>query len=42
MADVQHLGEDEVAAALNCALADGDTYELMDTLARMVRDHRMR
>ena len=42
MADVQHPGEYEMAAALNCALADGDTCELMDTLARMVRDHRMR
>ena len=42
MQDVQHAGEDEMAAALNQALADGDTYELMDTLGRMARAHRMR
>ena len=42
MQDAQHAGEDEMAAALNQALADGDTYELMDTLGRMARVHRIR
>lgn len=42
MADAQHPGENELTAALNRALADGDTYELMGTLGRMARAHRMR
>ncbi len=42
MPDAQHPDEDEMAAALNRALADGDTYELMGTLGRMARAHRMR
>jgi len=42
MPDAQHPDEDEMAAALNRALADGDTYQLMDNLGRMARAHRMR
>ena len=42
MPDAQHQSEDEMAVALNRALAEGDTYELMDTLGRMARAHRMR
>ena len=42
MADAQHPGEDEMAAALNRALSEGDTYEVMGTLGRMARAHRMR
>ena len=38
----RHPSEDEMAAALNRALADSDTYQLMDTLGRMARAHRMR
>ena len=30
-----------MAVALNRALAEGDTYQLMDTLGRMARAHRM-
>jgi len=42
MPDAQHHSKDEMVVALNRALADGDTYELMDTLGRMARAHRMR
>ena len=42
MADTQHPAKDEMAVALNRALAEGDTYELMGTLGRMARAHRMR
>ena len=42
MPDSQHRSKDEMAAALNRALAEGDTYELMDMLGRMARAHRMR
>ncbi len=42
MPEAQHSNKDELAAALNQALADGDTYELMDTMGRMARAHRMR
>ncbi len=42
MPEAQHSNKDELAAALNQALANGDTYELMDTLGRMARAHRMR
>ena len=42
MPDDQNPGQDEMAKALNRALADGDTYELMDILGRMARAHRMR
>ena len=42
MPEAQHPGEDEMTLALNRALSDGDTYELMDTLGRMARAHRMR
>ena len=42
MPDSQHHSEDEMAVALNRALAEGDTYQLMDTLGRMARAHRMR
>ena len=31
-----------MAVALDQALAEGDTYQLMDTLGRMARAHRMR
>ncbi len=42
MPDDQNPGKDEMAKAFNRALADGDTYELMDILGRMARAHRMR
>ncbi len=42
MPDAQHPGKDEMASALNRALAEGDTHQLMDTLGRMARAHRMR
>ena len=42
MPDAQHHSKDEMAVALNRALAEGDTYQLMDTLGRMARAHRMR
>ena len=42
MPDDQNPGKDEMAKAFNHALADGDTYELMDILGRMARAHRMR
>ena len=42
MPEAQHPGEDEMTLALNRALSNGDTYELMDTLGRMARAHRMR
>lgn len=42
MPDAQNQSKDEMAVALNRALAEGDTYELMDTLGRMARAHRMR
>ena len=42
MPDAQHPGKDEMTVALNQALADGDTLELMGTLGRMARAHRMR
>lgn len=42
MPNTQHPGKDEMTVALNRALAEGDTYELMDTLGRMARSHRMR
>jgi len=42
MPDARHPGKDEMAAALNQALAEGDTYELMGILGRMARAHRMR
>ena len=42
MPDAQHPVEDEMAVALNQALAEGDTYELINTLGRMSRTHRMR
>ncbi len=42
MPDIQHPGNDEMAVALNQALADGDTHEFMGTLGRMARAHRMR
>ena len=42
MPDDQHPSVDEMAAALNRALADSDTYQLMDTLGRMARVHRIR
>ena len=42
MPDAQHHSEDEMAVALNQALAAGDACQLMDTLGRMARAHRMR
>ena len=42
MPNDQHPGRDEMADALNRALAEGDTYRLMDTLGRMARAHRMK
>jgi len=42
MPDAQNHSKDEMAVALNRALAEGDTYQLMDTLGRMARAHRMR
>ena len=42
MPDAQNDSKDEMAVAINRALAEGDTYELMDTLGRMARAHRMR
>ena len=42
MPDAQHPGKDEMAEALNQALAEGDPYELMGALGRMARAHRMR
>ena len=42
MADAQNTENDEMADALNRALADCDTYELMGILGRMTRAHRMR
>ena len=42
MVDAQHHSNDEMAAALNLALAEGDIHQLMDTLGRMARAHRMR
>ena len=34
--------QDEIALALNRALADADTHELMGVMGRMARAHRMR
>ena len=42
MPDAQHPGKDEMAVALNQALADGDTYQFMGALGRIARAHRMR
>ena len=42
MPEAHHSNKDELAAALNRALADSDTYKLMDTLGRMARAHRIR
>ena len=42
MPDAQNDSKDEMAVAINRSLAEGDTYELMDTLGRMARAHRMR
>ena len=42
MPDAQHHSKDEMAVALNHAPAEGDTYQLMDTLGRMARTQRMR
>ena len=42
MPDTQHPGRDEMTVALNQALADGDTHQLMGNLGRMARAHRMR
>ena len=42
MPDAQHPGKDEITVALNQALADGDTHQLMGNLGRMARAHRMR
>ena len=42
MPDAQHPNKDAMAVALNRALAEGDIYELMDTLGRMARAHRIR
>ena len=42
MPAAQRAGKDEMSVALNRALADGDTHELMGALGRMARAHRMR
>ena len=42
MADAQRPGNDEMAAALNRALAESDIHLLMDIPGRMARAHRMR
>ena len=42
MPDTQNPSQDEMPEALNRALADCNTYELMGILGRMTRAHRMR
>ena len=42
MRNAQSPSKDEMTTALNQALADGDIYEFMGTLGRIVRTHRMR
>ena len=42
MADAQRPGNDEMAAALNRALAESDIHQLMDIPGRMARARRMR
>ncbi len=42
MPDPQQPSKDDMAGALNRALADGNSYELLGTLGRMARAHRMR
>ena len=42
MRNAQSPSKDEMTAALNQALSDGDIYEFMGALGRMARAHRMR
>ena len=42
MPDDRNPSKDEMTDALNRALADCDTYELMGVMGRMARAHRMR